>query len=69
MEKKYGKGKFLNGYGQTECSPLISFVYPDSPIDKRKNTVGKMLDDIEFVIQDPISKKIYILPKANSIKP
>lgn len=58
MEKKYGKGKFLNGYGQTECSPLISFVYPDSPMDKRKNTVGKMLDDIEFVIQDPISKKI-----------
>ena len=58
MEKKYGKGKFLNGYGQTECSPLISFVYPDSPEDKRKETVGKMLDDIEFVIQDPISKKI-----------
>ena len=58
LEKKYGKGKFLNGYGQTECSPLISFVYPDSPIDKRKKTVGKMLDDIEFVIQDPISKKI-----------
>lgn len=58
MEKKYGKGKILNGYGQTECSPLISFVYPDSPEDKRKGTVGKMLDDIEFVIQDPISKKI-----------
>ena len=58
MEKKYGKDKFLNGYGQTECSPLISFVYPDSPKDKMKRTVGKMLDDIEFVIQDPISKKI-----------
>ncbi len=58
MEKKYGKGKFLNGYGQTECSPLISFVYPDSPKDKRIYTVGKMLDDIEFVIQDPTSKKI-----------
>ena len=36
LEKKYGKDKFLNGYGQTECSPLISFVYPDSPKDKRK---------------------------------
>ena len=58
MEKKYGKGKFLNGYGQTECSPLISFVYPDSPKDKMKKTVGKILDDIEFAIQDPISKKL-----------
>ena len=58
MEKKYGKGKFLIGYGQTECSSLISFVYPDSPKEKRKGTVGKILDDLEYVIQDPISKKI-----------
>lgn len=58
LEKKYGKDKFLNGYGQTECSPLISFVYPDSPKEKRKKTVGKVLDDIDFLIQDPISKKI-----------
>lgn len=58
MEKKFGKDKFLKGYGQTECSSLISFVFPDSPKDKRKNTVGKILDDLEFVIQDPVSKKI-----------
>ena len=58
LEKKYGKDKFLNGYGLTECSPLISFVYPDSPKDKKEKTVGKVLNDIEFAIQDPISKKI-----------
>ena len=33
-------------------------MYPDSPKDKRENTVGKVLDDIEFVVQDPVSKKV-----------
>ncbi len=56
LEKKYGHRKFLNGYGQTECSPLISLVFPDSPIDKQRNTVGELLDDIEVVIQDVESK-------------
>lgn len=36
LERKYGKGKFMNGYGQTECSPMISLVYPDAPAIKQK---------------------------------
>jgi fatty-acyl-CoA synthase len=40
LEKKYGKGKFMNGYGQTECSPMISLVYPDAPAIKQKKHSG-----------------------------
>lgn len=62
LEKKYGKGKFLNGYGQTECSPLISLVYPNSPRIKQRTTVGTPMKGIEIAFMDPISKKI--LPKG-----
>ena len=58
LEKKYGKGKFMNGYGQTECSPMISLVYPNSPREKQKTTVGTLMEDIELAIMDVDSKKI-----------
>lgn len=58
LERKYGKGKFLNGYGQTECSPLISLVYPNAPVSKRRETVGVLMDDLEVVIQNPTTKEI-----------
>ena len=59
LEKRYGRGKFMNGYGQTECSPLISLVYPGSPVSKQRTTVGKLMDDIEVIIQD-VNTKEYI---------
>lgn len=58
LERKYGKGKFLNGYGQTECSPMISLVLPDAPKEKRNNTVGKIMEDIEIKIMDVNTKEI-----------
>lgn len=58
LEKKYGKGKFMNGYGQTECSPLVSLVYPDSPREKQRSTVGTPMEDIEIAIMDVNTKKI-----------
>ena len=58
LEKKYGKGKFMNGYGQTECSPLISLVYPNSPREKQKTTVGTPMEDIEIKIMDVNTQKI-----------
>ena len=57
LEKKYGHGKFLNGYGLTECSPLVSLVFPDAKANKRIGTVGKIMDDIEVVIQDNNTKE------------
>lgn len=62
LERKYGKGKFLNGYGQTECSPLISLVYPNSPKKKQMSTVGLPMDGIELAFMDPETKKL--LPRG-----
>ena len=62
LEKKYGKGKFFNGYGQTECSPLISLVYHDAPESKRKTTVGEPMKGIELAFMDPKTKEL--LPKG-----
>ena len=58
LERKFGKGKFLNGYGLTECSPLISLVYPDTPRDKQMSTVGKPMKGIEVSFMDPATKQL-----------
>ena len=58
LEKKYGKGKFLNGYGQTECSPMISLVYPDTPRIKQTTTVGSPMKGIELAFMDVATKKL-----------
>ena len=62
LERKYGKGKFMNGYGQTECSPMISLVYPDAPRIKQQTTVGTPMEGIELAFMDPVTKKL--LPKG-----
>ena len=62
LQKKYPKAKFMNGYGQTECSPMISLVYPNSPKSKQKTTVGTPMKDIELAFMDTETKKI--LPKG-----
>lgn len=58
LEKKYGKGKFMNGYGQTECSPMISLVYPDAPAIKQKTTVGTPMEGIELAFMNPETKEL-----------
>ena len=67
LEKKYGHGKFLNGYGQTECSPMISLVYPDSPKEKQVRTVGTPMKDIELAFMDPKTKEILPIGKQGEI--
>lgn len=58
LEQKYGKGKFMNGYGQTECSPMISLVYPNASSSKQKSTVGVIMKDIELKFMDIETKKL-----------
>lgn len=67
LERKYGKGRFLNGYGQTECSPMISLVYPDAPSEKQKSTVGVPMKGIELAFMDPATKELLPLGKEGEI--
>ena len=67
LERKYGKGKFLNGYGQTECSPLISLVYPDAPREKRKSTVGLPMKGVELAFMDLSTKQLLPIGKEGEI--
>ena len=57
LQKKFPKTRFMNGYGQTECSPMISLVYPDAPIEKQRTTVGIPMKGIELKFMDPKTKK------------
>ena len=57
LQKKFPKTRFMNGYGQTECSPMVSLVYPDAPIEKQRTTVGIPMKGIELKFMDPKTKK------------
>ena len=67
LERKYGKGKFMNGYGQTECSPMISLVYPDAKEEKKKTTVGIPMEGIELAFYDNDAKKLLPIGKEGEI--
>lgn len=67
LEKRYGKGKFMNGYGQTECSPMISLAYPDIPESKKKTTVGVPMEGIELQFMNVETKKLLPQGQAGEI--
>ena len=50
FEKLLGGGKFLVGYGQTECSPVISVECGADPLEKRAVSVGRSLPNHEVRI-------------------
>ena len=50
FEKLLGGGKLLCGYGQTECSPVITVETPDDPLEKRAVSVGRSLPNHEVRI-------------------
>ena len=67
LERKYGKGKFMNGYGQTECSPMISLVYPNAPQEKKKTTVGTPMEGVELAFMDPNTKELLPIGQEGEI--
>ena len=50
FEKLLGGGKLLGGYGQTECSPVITVEAFDDPLEKRAVSVGRSLPNHEVRI-------------------
>ncbi|KAJ5759933.1 hypothetical protein N7520_007089 [Penicillium odoratum] len=48
-------------YGMTETSPVSAMTTTDDPIDKRVNTVGKLMPHVEAKIVNPVNRK-EILP-------
>ena len=53
LEKAFGGAKILCGYGQTECSPVISVERAGDPLSLRANTVGHILTGLSVQIWDP----------------
>ena len=50
FEKLLGGGKLLCGYGQTECSPVITVETPADPLERRAVSVGRSLPNHEVRI-------------------
>ena len=52
FESAFERTSFINGYGQTEASPLISVSSPYDSVRVRSETVGKAIPGIDVRIQD-----------------
>ena len=52
LARRFPKLKLLEGYGITECSPVISANTEDDP---HPGTVGRVLPSLEWVVQDTAS--------------
>ena len=50
VENALNGGKLLIGYGQTECSPVISVNVGSDPLERRAVSVGRILPNIEVKI-------------------
>jgi acyl-CoA synthetase (AMP-forming)/AMP-acid ligase II/1-acyl-sn-glycerol-3-phosphate acyltransferase/acyl carrier protein len=54
VEKRWPGMTILEGYGITECSPVVSVNREDNP---KRGTIGKILPSIEYVLRDVDSGK------------
>lgn len=50
FEKLYPNMKFVIGYGMTETAACITLTEPSAQLDKRSQTVGKVLDSVDLRI-------------------
>jgi len=53
MENAFGGARIINGYGQTECSPIISVASSDDPLERRAVCVGRPLPGLDVRIWRP----------------
>ncbi len=52
LAERYPNTKVLEGYGVTECSPVISVNHENDP---RHGTIGRVMNSLEHIIIDPKS--------------
>lgn len=57
MAKEYPNAIMCEGYGVTECAPLVSVNHPDNPVT---GSIGKVLESMEYVLVDPESKDVEV---------
>lgn len=50
-----GMDEITIAYGQTESSPVITQTRTDDPVERRVNTVGKVMAHVEVKIIDPVN--------------
>jgi len=55
---KMGIRDITIAYGQTESSPVITQTRPDDSIERRVSTVGRVHDEVEVKIIDPVTGEI-----------
>ena len=65
--KKIPSITLLPSYGQTETSPAVSFALADDSLEKRVDSVGKILPEVEVQILDLQSKKPVELMESGEI--
>ena len=57
MASQYPNAIMCEGYGVTECAPLISVNHPDHPV---AGSIGKVLDSMEYALVDPETKSLEV---------
>jgi long-chain-fatty-acid--[acyl-carrier-protein] ligase len=64
MAKHYPETILCEGYGVTECAPLISVNHPDNSVAE---SIGKVLDSMEYILVDPENKGTAVAPGDKGI--
>jgi long-chain-fatty-acid--[acyl-carrier-protein] ligase len=54
LRQKSPRAVLCEGYGVTECSPVVTVNSPNSP---RPGTIGRMMPSMEYVLLDPETKE------------
>ncbi len=57
LAQEYPQTIMCEGYGVTECAPLISVNHPDQPVS---GSIGRVLESMEYVLVDPESKDVEV---------
>jgi long-chain-fatty-acid--[acyl-carrier-protein] ligase len=64
LAREYPQTIMCEGYGVTECAPLISVNHPANPV---MGSIGRVLESMEYVLVDPESKDVEVPPGSRGM--